>query len=80
MSVVPFGKRQRQVRAVIQIITIARFRRPRDPKRCNVHAYHVWRWETFVDDGPRMQPIDGMKCQCGCLTREFRPEKPEAQQ
>lgn len=77
MAVVPFEKPKREIRAVVQVVTIARFRRPKDPRRCNVRAYHVWRWETLEGD-PAWQPIDGMKCQCGCLTWEFRPEKPEA--
>ena len=58
---------ERQWRAVVQIVTIARFRRPTNPQRCNVHRYHVWRWKTLAND-PNWQPLTGMTCQCGCLT------------
>ena len=62
---------EREWRAVVQIVTIARFRRPQVPRKCNIHRYHVWRWQTLVND-PNYQPIDGMKCQCGGLTWTHR--------
>lgn len=62
---------EKQVRSVVQVVTIARFRRPADPRNCNIHRYHVWRWTTLPND-PNHQPIDGMKCQCGCLTWTHR--------
>lgn len=68
---IPFAD-EKHIRAVIQIVTIARFRRPQNPRRCNIHRYHVWRWTTLVND-PNEQPIDGMKCQCGCLEWTHRP-------
>jgi hypothetical protein len=64
-----------EFRAVIQVVTIAKFRKPRAPKNCNIHAYHVWGWWTRPDD-PNQQPIDGMNCQCGCLTWTFRANLP----
>lgn len=69
---ISFSKVSLEWRAVVQIVTIAKFRRPSTPKNCNIHAYHVWRWQTRQDD-PNQQPINGMKCQCGCLTWSFRP-------
>lgn len=33
-----------RARAVVQIVTIAKFKRPATPKNCNIHAYHVWGW------------------------------------
>jgi len=75
MTVKAFSREPLEWRAVVQIITIAKFRRPRTPKTCNIHAYHVWRWQARPDD-PNQQPIDWMKCQCGCLTwEEFRPNR-----
>lgn len=62
-------------RAVVQIVTIARFRRPANPRRCNVHRYHVWRWKALVND-PNTQPMSGMACECGCLTWTERKERP----
>lgn len=60
-----------------QIVTVAKFRRPREPKKCNIHAYHTWRWKTVVDD-PNYTPFWGMKCQCGALewTPRDRPVTP----
>lgn len=63
---------QTQTRVVVQVVTVARFRRPWNPRRCNVHRYHVWRWKTLATD-PNMQPLDGMACQCGGLTWTHRP-------
>ena len=63
---------QKQTRVVVQIVTVARFTRPGNPRRCDVHRYHVWRWETLAND-PHVQPIDGMPCQCGGLTWTHRP-------
>jgi hypothetical protein len=51
---IPFTT-QKQWRAVVQIVTIARFRRPLNPRRCNIHRYHVWRWQTLTND-PNEQP------------------------
>lgn len=62
---IPFTN-EMETRAVVQIVTIARFRRPLNPRRCNVHRYHVWRWKTLAND-PNCQPIGGMKCECGGL-------------
>lgn len=53
-------------RSVSQIVTYASFKRPKFPKKCDVHKYHVWRWQAQPDD-PAKQPIAGMKCQCGLL-------------
>ena len=69
----------RQTRAVIQIVTIARFRRPSNPRRCNVHRYHVWRWTTLAND-PDWQPIDGLKCQCGGLDWTHRSPHPPSEE
>ena len=69
-----FSREPLEWRVVVQIVTIAKFRRPRTPKNCNIHAYHVWRWQTRSQD-PNQQPIDGMKCRCGCLTWTFRPKR-----
>lgn len=63
------------VRGVVQEITIAKYRRPRDPRRCSVHRYHVWRWTTD-DNDTNEQPVDGMPCQCGALTWTHRPQLP----
>lgn len=53
----------------IQVITVAKFRRPsKPPTRCNVHRYHVWTWESFEDEPDLSTPPKGSKCQCGCLT------------
>lgn len=49
-------------RVVVLVVTIAKFRRPTNPRRCNVHRFHVWRWRG----GPNAP--SGLKCQCGCLT------------
>lgn len=67
---------EKQERAVVQVITIARFKRPDNPRRCNVHRYHVWRWTTLAND-PNWQPIDGMKCVCGCLDWTRRNDPPQ---
>lgn len=72
---VPFSREPLEWRAIVQIVTIAKFRRPAEPKRCNIHAYHVWRWQTRKDD-PNQQPLDGRKCQCGCLTWTYRASLP----
>ena len=66
----------REWRTVVQIVTIARFRRPHDPRTCNVHRYHVWRWQTLAND-PNYQPFDGMPCACKGLTWTHRhsPER-----
>lgn len=66
---------EREWRAVVQVITIARFRRPRNPVNCHVHRYHVWRWQTLAND-PNWQPIAGLKCQCGCLEWTHREDRP----
>ncbi|MDP3720790.1 MAG: hypothetical protein Q8T13_23760 [Acidobacteriota bacterium] len=62
-------------RVVVQVVTIARFRRPENPKRCNIKCYHVWRWETLESD-PNQMPLEGMKCQCGALTWTPRVVRP----
>lgn len=49
-------------RCVVQVITIAKFARPANPRRCNFHRYHVWRWRG----GPHAPA--GLTCQCGCLS------------
>lgn len=56
-----------------QIVTVAKFRKPRFPKTCNVKAYHVWVWnhpddssidaESAIHIGP---PV-GQTCECGLL-------------
>lgn len=63
-------------RAIAQVVTTARFRRPLNPRRCNAHRYHVWRWKALATD-PNAQPIDGMKCQCGALPWTYRNQHPE---
>lgn len=62
---------EKQWRAIVQIVTIARFRRPHNPRRCNIRRYHVWRWQTLATD-PNRQPLDGVRCQCGGLTWTHR--------
>ena len=47
---------------VVQVVTIAKFRRPKNPRRCNMHRYHVWRWRG----GPSAPT--GLKCQCGLIS------------
>lgn len=58
-------------RSLAQVVTIAPFRKPAAPKRCSLHRYHVWRWQT-VESDPNQQPLAGMTCQCGGLTWETR--------
>lgn len=48
-------------RCVVQVITIARFRRPENPRRCSLKRYHVYRWRG----GPKAPPET--RCQCGVL-------------
>ncbi len=67
-----FGAKS-QTRVVVQVVTAARFRKPSNPRACDVHRYHMWRWTTLADD-PNWQPIDGLKCQCGCLTWTHRED------
>ncbi|MGE3404526.1 MAG: hypothetical protein AB7K63_18185 [Vicinamibacterales bacterium] len=54
-------------RSAAIIVTAAQFRRPVNPKRCNVHRFHVFRWTTTEFD-QETKPPTGTKCQCGCLT------------
>lgn len=50
----------------VQLVTIAKFRRPAKPRTCNVHRYHVWIFRNHDPDDWTIPK--GMKCQCGCLT------------
>jgi hypothetical protein len=55
-----------EIRAIAQIITAAKFRRPGNPRTCSVHKFHLWRWKAKRDD-PSDAPPAGKKCQCGLL-------------
>lgn len=48
-------------RTVVQVVTVAKFRRPPNPRRCNARRFHVWRWR-----GGPIAP-GGLTCQCGLL-------------
>lgn len=48
-------------RCVVICVTVAKFKRPSNPRKCNVHRFHVFRWRG----GPRAPT--GTTCQCGCL-------------
>lgn len=48
-------------RCVVMVITVAKFRRPTNPKKCNRNRYHLWRWFG----GPFAKA--GLRCQCGLL-------------
>lgn len=56
-----------------QIITIARFRKPANPRKCRIHAFHVWVWDAPDDSSLsneeliHLGPPVGQTCQCGCL-------------
>jgi hypothetical protein len=53
-----------------QLVTIAKFRKPRNPTTCDVKRFHLWRWREGLkrEDGGMVRPPKGMKCQCGLLT------------
>ena len=48
-------------RCCIQVVTVKPFRRPKNPTRCSLKRFHVWRWRG----GP--QAPRGLQCQCGLL-------------
>jgi hypothetical protein len=54
-------------RCIVQVVTIAKFRRPANPRRCSIKLYHVWRWR-----GGPVPPPD-LPCQCGAI----RVERPQ---
>lgn len=62
------AQRTQPWKTAIQIMTIAKVNRRTVPRTCNVHKYHVWRWQ-----GLRTQPKDGAKCACGGLDWTHRP-------
>lgn len=56
--------------AVAQVITVAKFRRPANPRRCDVHRYHVWVWKSrqlIPLDELKAHIPNGLKCQCGAI-------------
>ncbi len=56
-------------RSVVMVITTAKFKRPRNPKKCSIKRYHVWRWFG----GPKAPLLT--RCQCGLL--DDPPECPD---
>lgn len=56
-----------------QIFTVAKFRRPANPRKCSVHRYHVWVWDAPDDSSLDAQslihigPPVGQTCQCGLM-------------
>lgn len=59
--------------AVMQIVTIAPFKRLPVVRRCDVHRYHAWIWRSpeKLDLADLKQHIPhGLKCQCGALTHD----------
>lgn len=59
-------------RAYVQVVTVAKFERPKAPRTCQPKLYHVWRWQAPLAD-PNDTPPYGTKCQCGRL--EWEPPK-----
>lgn len=68
-----FGFPLKDRRGIVQVVTVAKFRRPRNPVKCNVHRFHVWWWDTIVSDQSQ-QPPTGHLCACGAIPWSHHPE------
>ncbi len=53
---------QRPTKSIAVVITIAKFRRPENPRKCSTNRYHVWHFDAL-----REKPQTGALCQCKAI-------------